>query len=322
MDHFVFNFFSDKKETVVTNLSAYLGRNRLDVEKALEYGCSVESFIDDLHLDLNALDSSNVSIIGRHVTTSAANGICSIAEKGLLNLAQSIQEDTPLSWFLKRHKIHIDVENKLFSYREKSISIEERKNVEHICFMGRETACMWSFGCEAFQKLSVLGNKLYNLGATLEFFISGTLDQMLSYSTVSKCPEILDTIDQLISAIWRPYATCTYPLCQNWIAKNPICYVIEFEAKLTDMETYNPISYIDAYREISGCFKWSDITYDDYCERRIPQRVFDNRFLILSTISAIVYYSGEEYGSLLPGLSISPEKLKIYEVANGQLVET
>ena len=72
MDHFVFNFFSDKKETVIANLSAYLGRNRLDVEKALEYGCSVESFIDDLHLDLNALDSSNVSIIGRHVTTSAA----------------------------------------------------------------------------------------------------------------------------------------------------------------------------------------------------------------------------------------------------------
>lgn len=321
MDHFVFNFFSDTKEDAAAKLSAYLGKPQTAVEKALVYGSSVESIIDDLHIDLNAFDSSNVSIIGRHVTTAAANELCSITEKGLLNLSQSIQDNTPLSRFLKRHKVQIDVANKLFIYGEKSIPIEERKTSEHVCFMGHDSVCMWSSGCEAFQELTVLGDKLYDLGATLEFFIAGTLDEMLEYSTVSHCPEILNTIDQLISAIRSPYASCTYPLCHEWISEHPNCYIIEFEAVLSNMETYNPISYVDAFHEIKDCFKWSDITCDDYYERRIPQRAFDNRFLIKNVISAYVYPSGEHYGSLLPGLSIAPEKLRIYRVENEELVE-
>ena len=98
------------------------------------------------------------------------------------------------------------------------------------------------------------------------------------------------------------------------------CYVVEFPNTLSNMETYNPINYLEAFREIKGCFAWSNISYDDYYEHRIPQRVYDNRFLIDTIISVYSYYSGEQYGSLQPGFSVAPELLKIYRVDDGQLI--
>ena len=319
-DKITFNFFSDTREMVIEKLSAYFGIPQSAITKALEYGCSPETFINDLRINLKDFDSSNVCIIGRHVTTASAGSLSSITQKGLLNLKQSLQEHTPLSEYLKKQKIQIDVDNRLIHINGKSIPIENRKSSDHVCFRGKKTVCSWSFGCEAFEKLTILANKLYNLGATLEFFVAGTLDEMLRYSTVKHCPEILDTLDQLVSAIHSPYEQCTYPLCCGWATEDKNCYVVEFPNTLSNMETYNPINYLEAFREIKGCFTWSDITYDDYYEHRIPQRLYDNRFLIDTIISVYSYYSGEQYGSLQPGFSVAPELLKIYRVDDGQLI--
>lgn len=168
-------------------------------------------------------------------------------------------------------------------------------------------------------------NKVWVSGityVTLEFFVAGSLEEMLEYSTVGRCPEILDTIDQLISTMKNPYAPCTYSLCYDWISQHSTCYIVEFETLLPNMDTFNPINYMDAYNEIKGCFTWSKIAYNDYCEHRVPQRVFDNRFLINRLIDVYIYGSSEQYGSLLPGLSIAPDALKIYKVENNRLVLT
>lgn len=320
MDKITFNFFSDSREMVISKLAAYLGISQSSIKETLKDGCSAESFINDLHINLRAFDSSNVCIIGRHVTTATDSSINSIAEKGLLNLKRSLQENTPLSEYLRSQKIQIDVDNGLIYINGKSIPIESRKGSDHVCFRGKKTVCSWSFGCEAFEKLTMLANKLYHLGATLEFFVAGTLDEMLGYSTVKHCPEILDTLDQLVSAIHSPYGQCTYPLCCGWATEDKNCYVVEFPNILSNMETYNPINYLEAFREIKGCFAWSNISYDDYYEHRIPQRVYDNRFLIDTIISVYVYCSREQYGSLQPGFSVAPELLNIYRVDDGQLI--
>lgn len=235
-------------------------------------------------------------------------------------MKQSLQENTPLSEYLLSNKIKIDVDNRLIHIKGKQIPIEDKKGMGHACFKGHDIMCSWSSGCEAFQKLTILADKLYDLGATLEFFIAGTLDEMLSYSTVSHCPEILNTVDQLISAIDHPYGQCEYPLCFGWTSDHRNCYIVEFVNALSDMETYNPINYLGAFREIKDCFVWSDITYNDYFERRIPQRVYDNRFLIEKIISVYVYHSDGQYGSLQPGLSVAPEILQVYRVENNQLI--
>lgn len=320
MDKITFNFFLDSKDVVVEKLATYLGLSTSSVAKALEYGCSSESFINDLHINLRVPDSSKVFITGKHVTTASEDSLRSITEKGLLDLRRALQDDTPLSEYLRRNRIIIDIDNRIIHIKKKHIPIEEKKGIDHICFMGRDTVCSWYSGCEAFQKLVILADKLYDLGATLEFFVAGTLDEMLEYSTVSRCPEILDTVDQLISSINHPYGQCTYPLCCGWTAEHKNCYIIEFENALIDMETYNPINYLDAFRDIKKCFTWSDITYDDYYERKIPQRVFDNLFLIEKVISIYVYHSNEQYGSLQSGLSVAPERLQVYRVDNNQLI--
>ena len=321
-NNIVFDFFSDSKKTATAKISNYFNLSPLAVEKAFKHGCSVESFIDELKIDLSAFDSGNISLVGRHVTTSTEESLISFRKNGLLNLRSSLDEDTPLSTFLSEHKVKIDVDKKKFVYNGHSIPIEGKKDTGHICFMGHDNVCRWSFGCDAFQKLSILDAKLYKLGATLEFFVAGSLEEMLEYSTVGRCPEILDTIDQLISTMKNPYALCTYSLCYDWISQHSTCYIVEFETLLPNMDTFNPINYMDAYNEIKGCFTWSKIAYNDYCEHRVPQRVFDNRFLINRLIDVYIYGSSEQYGSLLPGLSIAPDALKIYKVENNRLVLT
>ncbi len=320
-NNILFNFFCDAKMNAVEKLSEYLFLRKDDVKRALVYGCTVESFINDLKIDLNKGDSSEVGIIGRHITTSSDERISSFRNTGLLNLRAALEVDTPLSDFLKKHKIKIDVDNRIFNFKAYSIPIEGTKFPDHRCFMGHDKVCSWSSGCDAFQKLGILDNKLYNLGATLEFFVAGTLDEMLEYSSVSRCPEILVTIDELISCIHNPYRECTYPLCCDWMSTYPNCYAIEFESCLSNMETFEPINYLNAFEEIKNCFLWSNITYYDYYERRVPQRVFDNIYLIRRIIDIYVYGSKEQYGSLQPGFSIDSDELKLYRVDGKMLIE-
>lgn len=316
----VFDFFTDSRETIVKKLSDYFKIDEKHIDNALRYGCSVESFIEELKLNLRMFNSNDVDVIGKHVTTALKEDLNCFSEKGLLNLSQSLQSTTPLSKFLKKHQIYIDVDNHYFHYKKIKIAIEKNKGIDHKCFMGNDSVCKWVFGCDAFEKLSILENKLYTLGATLEFFIAGTIKEMLEYSTVSRCPEILNTIDQLISAINNKYSDCQYQLCCAWANKHTNCYIIEFESTLSNLETYNPISYLEAYSQIESCFTWSNVTYNDYYNRNVPQRVYDNIFLIKTIISVYVYNSTEQYGSLLPGLSISPNKIKIYRVDKDKLI--
>lgn len=316
----IFNLFSDSKTVAIEKICSYFNLPPREVENSLIDGCSADSFINEFRINLNSFDSSNIHFVGRHITTANERTLCSFREKGLWDLHSSLQSETPLSNFLKNFKIQIDIENKIFKFNKRSITIEGNKDFEHVCFMGRDATCRWSCGCEAFQKLAILHHKIYDFEATLEFFVAGGLDEMLGYSTISHCPEILDTIDQLISSVCRPYALCTYPLCYKWTEEHPDCYLMEFEVSLSHMETYNPINYIEAFSEIKNCFNWSNISFEDYCEHTISQRVFDNIYLINKIINAYVYNDREQYGSLLPGLSISPNELKIYKVSGKELI--
>jgi len=321
MEKYLFNFFFDTKHEGIEKIANYFKLNRQQVEEALTYGCTSAMFIDKFKIDLNKYDSSRLYFICRHVTTSNDEEVDSFFSEGLLNLKDALQYETPLSKFLRQHQIVIDVDERKIIYRGHKYPIESDKNENHKCFRGNERICSWYSGCEAFQKISSLYYKLYRMEATLEFFLSGTLNEMLDYSTVSKCPEILNTIDRIIHSLDGGFCQCGYPLSRSWMRSHKKCYIIEFESAATNMETYNPIDYHGAYREIKECFKWSDISYYDYCERRISKRVYDNLFLINHIIDAYVYYSTEQYGSLNAGISIENRNLKIYQVQNESLIE-
>ena len=321
MEKYLFNLFLDTKQDAIEKIANYFKLNPQQVSEAITYGCTSASFIDKFKIDLNKYDSSILHFICRHVTTSNDEEIESFFSEGLLNLKDVLQFDTPLSKFLQRYKIVIDVDERKIIYKGHTYPIDSNKNENHKCFRGNERICSWYSGCESFQKISSLYHKLYRMDATLEFFLAGTLDEMLDYSIVSKCPEILDTIDQIIHSLNGGLGQCGYPLCHSWIRSHGKCYIVEFESAITKMETYNPTNYDRAYEELEENFKWSNISYYDYYERRISKQVYDNLFFINKIIDVYGYYSTEQFGSLNAGVSIDNTKMKIYQVHNETLLE-
>lgn len=321
MKKYLFNLFLDTKQDAIEKIANYFKLNRQQVEETIVYGCTSASFIDKFKIDLGKYDSSRLHFVCRHVTTSNDEEINSFFSAGLLNLKDALQFETPLSKFLRRHQIAIDVDERKIIYNGQAYPIDSDKNENHKCFRGNERICSWYLGCEPFQKITSLYHKLYRMDATLEFFLAGTLEEMLDYSTVSRCPEILNTIDQIIHSLSGGFSQCEYLLCRSWIRSHGKCYIAEFESAITNMETYNPIDYDGAYREIKECFKWSDISYYDYYERRISKRVYDNLFLIDRIIAVYAYHSTEQCGSLNAGISIDNKNLKIYQVQNDSLLE-
>ena len=144
-DKIIFNFFEDSRTNAVEKLANYFELPLTDVKTELLYGCSVESFIQTFKIDLHAYDSSQVSIVGRHITTSSEDELQSFYKKGLLDLKTALSEDTPLFRLLKEHNVHIDVDGKLFTFNGKSIFIESTKTSEHKCFMGHKHVCGWRY---------------------------------------------------------------------------------------------------------------------------------------------------------------------------------
>ena len=129
MTNIVFNFFTDSKETGIKKAGSYFARSTRDIEEVLMYGCSAESFIDKLQIDVCKFDSNNASIVGRHITTSTPEQLRSFTDHGLLDLRKSLQTDTPLSIFLRENGIRIDVDSRQLYYKGKAIHIEESKEL-------------------------------------------------------------------------------------------------------------------------------------------------------------------------------------------------
>ena len=230
-----------------------------------------------------------------------------------------LQGNTPLSQFLLEHKIKVDVDGHKIEIKGKNYPILSNQEVCPECYDGRERICTGYSRCESFKKLTYLATKLYYYDATVECFIHATLDEMKRYSTIDRCPEILNTLDDVRSAVNGQYSP-TYNLCYEWMAKKKNCYVIEYASRWSEMETFAPINYRDAYREYESLLYSCGFDFTDYMEETIPKKVYDNITFLRRFIS-IYFYNVEEYGSLLAGNSVPPEALKVFEVRKNDLVE-
>lgn len=107
--------------------------------------------------------------------------------------------------------------------------------------------------------------------------------------------------------------TTAYKMSYAWRKEKNKCYVLEFSVPLNNMETFAPIDFNGAWSEIKDCLIQSGYNSDDYYAHLIPQNVLDNMIFIRWFIS-IYFYDSEELGSLLPGLSVIPGKVKVIEI--------
>ncbi len=318
-----FNFFEDSATELVEKFCTYY---RLDKETVIDYFTTVnpdiltpEVLVRKFGLKLNEYDSSELQIVCRHMTTAGEDDLESFMNKGILDLRSMLQENTPLSAFLATHKIKVLVDEHKIEINGKTYPILGSQEQCQECYDGRDHICTGFSKCKSYEKLSHLATKLYFYGATVECFIHATLDEMERYSTLESCPEILNTLDGVYSAVKGQFST-TYKLSYDWMAKKKNCYVLEYASKWSDMETFAPISYREAFHEYENLLFSCGYGYSDYMERVIPKRVYDN-IIFLRRFVSIYFYDSEEYGSLLPGESVPPESLKVYQVVGDNLVK-
>lgn len=316
MKQIQFDFFNESHEEWLKVFCAYF---RLNEEVVASYFDEVNpdeltpgKLTLDLNMNLTDYDSNNMSIICRHMTTASEADKQSFVNLGIFNLKRMLQEKTPLSAFLENYGIKVDVDNRRIIINQKSFPITSYGEPCTFCFKGRETPCNAYFKCDPRKDMEHLGLKLYKYGATVEFFTHATVEQMGRYSSIRRSPEILQTLDKIVSSI-NGYGTSAYRMSYDWMKTKTECYVLEFPAKLSDMETYAPIDYDHAWDEISDCLEQSGYNYRDYNSRRIPQNVLDNMVFLRWFIS-IYFYDSEELGSLLPDRSVRPENIKIIEI--------
>ncbi|MBR0596456.1 hypothetical protein [Sinanaerobacter chloroacetimidivorans] len=311
-----FDFFNDGKDEWLKAFCQYF---KLDKDAVFLYfmrknpdNLTQCKLISDLNIDLNAYQSSEVEIVCRHMTTASDSYADSYKNIGVLDLRTMLQTKTQLSEFIKRYGVTVDVDQKIFSLDGKKYPITSVGEECDYCFEGRAKPCNNYFKCEVRKSMDILGLKLYKYSATVEFFMHATLEQISRYSSIRRCPEILQTLDKILSAL-NGYSTSAYKMSYDWMKESTKCFLIEFPIGLHEMETYSPIDYEGAWSEIGDCLEKSGFSRYEYLTHKIPQNVFDN-MVFLKWFVSIYFYDSEEMGSLLPGCCVLPDKLKCIEV--------
>lgn len=318
----LFDFFNNTPDELLEKFAKYFS---IDINE-LKY-FFITTYYDEIttslivktfNLDLKAFDSKNLSIMCRHMTTGNELTLNSFKALGILNLKEMLQQTTPLSVYLQERGITVNVENSIIKIEDNEYPIMQNRELCNYCYMEREELCQGYTRCELFEKISKLAVKLYVYDATVEFFINASISQMKAYSTIDRYPEILETLENIrIKAKTSPEPK--QHLGWDWTDEKKECFLLEFPVCISNMETFAPMCFDEGYREIKDCLEFSGYTYSDYNNLNISQNFFDNYYFINKFVS-IYFHNSEEYGSLLPDMSVSPKGIKYYRVTKDDVL--
>lgn len=192
---FTLNFFNNRDcEGSAKIISEYFGINYDNVFNELcpYYQCDYElfNFIEKFNIDMKHKYYDKTYITCRHAMT-VYDGLEYLKKNGLLNLKQMLERKTPLSLFLQKNNINIDIENKVIFYKDASYQILHRDEKCTKCIF-EEYQCESFFinnlpdykSCDYRDKLSFLEGKLYYDKCETEVFIDGTLKDIYGYDSV------------------------------------------------------------------------------------------------------------------------------------------
>ncbi|MGE6630741.1 hypothetical protein [Bacillus sp. NPDC077027] len=159
--------------------------------------------LQDYYLIDDVLLESDISLVSLHVTTNTDE--CEAIKKhGLLNLQQTIMNDTPLGNYLKNEGVLFDIENKQIQYKDKLYSI----NKEHT-------------GIKDSDK-DFVPYKLYDDYQVNSFLSYGNV---LEYG-VQNMPEFLHNLSDFLGS---------NDIGFNWRKQeNKKCYVVKFKTALSN----------------------------------------------------------------------------------------
>ena len=73
------------------------------------------------------------------------------------------------------------------------------------------------------------------------------------------------------------------------MAKKRKCYVLEYASRWSEMETFAPMNYREAYREYESLLYSCGFDFTDYMEETIPKKIYDNITFLRRFISIYFY---------------------------------
>ena len=313
----IFNFFDDSIEDNIQKLVDYF---RLEKDKVIEYISSfdnpaditVENFIVKFGINLTNFDCANVDIVCRHMTVLTKEGLEDVKTKGLLDLVGVLTEDTVLKRFLYENQVVFDVQGKRLIVDGQDYVITTSDDPCLFCIENKEIRCGVFERCDIREKMDFVGRKLYELGGTLEFFVSGTKEDMERYSVIHLNPEILETLDQLLGKIKvKTNRKLPYALSYKWREQEKKTYILQFAVNMSEVEAYCVCNYERAYYNYEEILEYSGYTHSDYLMNKIPERVYQN-MKIIDWFLAAGLCKACEFGSLLPGKIAEPSKIEVF----------
>lgn len=277
-----------------------------------------EAFIKKACIKLDAVDIKGVSIHCKHITT-INDDFESLKKYGLLTLDKALTYPTPLNRFLLEHDIRLDIVNRDIYYKNMRIHIVESDEECESCFygsecqelvdfMGKQTTLSYrNMSCGYRDEINFIRSKLYHDKCEIEVHLLGSFKDVHEYSDVRCSPEILMTIENLIS---RLFDEGTH-LQQDWREKQDSkYYCLDFDVNIYDFEWITEGKKLE-YSDYRDCFEYNEEPlYDTYSA---TPNFFANVFIIQKGLAVLRHEEPTEYGQLQPKTLIKYEDLTITE---------
>ncbi|MBE1554266.1 hypothetical protein [Sporosarcina limicola] len=162
--------------------------------------CYINDFLDECGIDIEAVLEQDIWLKGLHVTTSCTD--CqTIREMGLLNLTESVTQETELKQFLQAHGIEIHLATKTVRCGDHIITLQAER--------GGDMEQEW------------IHHKLFK-----DFYINAFLfkENPLDYSNIRECPEFLSKLDERI----KDELGIHLDLKKKWMRLSD-CYILEIQ---------------------------------------------------------------------------------------------
>lgn len=192
----IFNFFeSDCTSELCQHFS--IDPQKLDATLKRYDVDDIFDIIDELEINLET-PIDNVQVIWYHLTTTVDGEITSFHQHGFLPLRDMLTKDTALHHFLSSHHIYFDLTQQRMIFDNHQIKLCAAKD--------------YLMANELERAIDDLYTRIYEHDGEIEGFLRTS--NILSYSCICHCPEILMRIDNILNSI--SYANQRDSLQSDW----------------------------------------------------------------------------------------------------------
>ncbi|MGW8114288.1 hypothetical protein ACVS9P_03740 [Caproicibacterium sp. NSD3] len=251
---------------------------------------------------------------------TTCDGLEYMRKKGLLNLRQMLENETPLSVFLLKNGISVNIDKKTIYCEGISYPILHSDERCSKCIF-KEYQCKSFFNnnlpdyksCDYRNKLNLLEVKLYCDKCETEVFINGTLEDIYRYSSIRYSPEILNTINNITCF----YNRKTGSLQSKWMnIPNNKYYILEFDSEINNFECISTNHMCDGYGEISDILQHFGYDESDFIDNNVNPILYQNLFILKGLINNFIWGGAQKYGQLFPETIIEGNNIRVIRKQN------